>query len=230
MATRKEILSLDKQRGGKRSAASGTTSGKLPADERPAAELLRKEFATLKGTGALEQLERLIEAQRHSQRTEPADGMKVRLQQHVSRVLGQNDVDRIQKHAAELAREREDSRKREEQTLEVLRAIQRELADERKQRKSLELLVEKHEEELELYRTGAPGRPGSSHLVVDEFKKRAARGEVEGTLADQSRVLAQWLRNAHPQAHPITPGRIENVLRIDFSETRKSTKRRRKSR
>jgi len=63
------------------------------------------------------------------------------------------------------------------------------------------------------YRTGAPGRPGSRHLVENEIKDRIERGNVEKTLSAQAKVLSEWLRGAHPGAAPMGKAAIENAVR-----------------
>ena len=66
------------------------------------------------------------------------------------------------------------------------------------------------------YRTGAPGRPGSKHIVLKEFMRRAKRGDAEETIAAESHVLSDWLREKHPLAHPITPRTVENAIRVEY--------------
>jgi hypothetical protein len=68
----------------------------------------------------------------------------------------------------------------------------------------------------ELLPSGAPGRPSVMHLVVREFERRCAAGELEEGVAEQSRVLAQWLLDAHPNAKRLTPKTIENNIRAGF--------------
>ena len=73
------------------------------------------------------------------------------------------------------------------------------------------------------FRSGAPGRPSSMHLVEAEFSARCTRNEVEATLAEEAMVLAAWLRNKHPNSPPLTAKTIKNKLREayrKFSETR----------
>jgi hypothetical protein len=68
----------------------------------------------------------------------------------------------------------------------------------------------------EASRTGAPGRPSSMHLIEAEFAARSARGERAGTLAEESRILAHWLRSKHPNEQRAGPKAIENKLRQKF--------------
>ena len=114
----------------------------------------------------------------------------------------------------------------EEEQLEELRLLRRAHKQERDERQRLAAQVRAHEEELARYRTGAPGRPGSRHFVLREFQRRAASGDLEETLAEQARVLAGWLEENHPEAHPITAGTVENILRGDYHEAQRRLKRR----
>ena len=58
-------------------------------------------------------------------------------------------------------------------------------------------------------------------LVLDEFKRRAAEGLVETTLAEESRYLSAWLTEAHPRAHPMKPGSVENAIRVEHKRWKK---------
>jgi len=113
---------------------------------------------------------------------------------------------------------------REEREKATLATLQAMLADSKETRSELRRLAEKvraHDEELESYRTGAPGRPGSGHLIQPEFQRRIGAGEIEGTLAEQARVLAGWLRATHPRAHPVKPRTAENLIRAAYNRARK---------
>ena len=68
------------------------------------------------------------------------------------------------------------------------------------------------------YRTAAPGRPSSMHLVENELKRRAESGRLEATLAEQARVLRDWLGTAHPDAVPPTEKTIRNRIRSGFRQ------------
>ena len=81
--------------------------------------------------------------------------------------------------------------------------------------------VEAQDEHMR-YRTGASGRPGSSHLVVDEFRRRVSIGEMEETVAEQARVLIAWLNKKHPLAAPIKTKTAETAIRHEFRRARKS--------
>ena len=69
-------------------------------------------------------------------------------------------------------------------------------------------------------KSGAPGRPTSMRLVEAEFGVRAERKSVEPSLGEQARVLAEWLRTAHPLAPRLTPKTIENRLRHTYKRAR----------
>jgi hypothetical protein len=67
-------------------------------------------------------------------------------------------------------------------------------------------------------RTGAPGRPTSSHLVEAEFVARSARNEVKASLAEEAQVLAAWLRSEHPSSPRLTAKTIKNKLRAVYRQ------------
>lgn len=71
-----------------------------------------------------------------------------------------------------------------------------------------------------LYRTGEPGRPGSSHLVKREFQRQVEAGVILPTLREQSEDLANWLSEKHPDAHPIKPRTVENAIRSAYNAHR----------
>jgi hypothetical protein len=71
-------------------------------------------------------------------------------------------------------------------------------------------------------RTGAPGRPTSMHLVIEEFKRRAAAAPLSGTLAENAEALSNWVRQAHPTVPPPSPKTIKNKIRHDFNAARKT--------
>lgn len=70
--------------------------------------------------------------------------------------------------------------------------------------------------DVAVYRTGAPGRPSSMHLVEAEFERRCASGLVEISLRKEAEALAAWLKSVHPMLRPATPGTIENSIRAAF--------------
>ena len=73
----------------------------------------------------------------------------------------------------------------------------------------------------DIYKSGAPGRPTSAHLVNEELQRRAAAGELCGTLASEAEHLSQWLAREHPKAPRMTPKTISNSCRNAFRSARK---------
>jgi hypothetical protein len=67
-------------------------------------------------------------------------------------------------------------------------------------------------------RTGAPGRPSSSHLVELEFDRRVAAEEVLPTLKAEADWLARWLATKHPNFAKMTPKTIENKIRSSYNK------------
>lgn len=126
------------------------------------------------------------------------------------------EIEAITDHSRNLARERSEQAEREATVVEELRAIRSELEHERTARERLEEQVREHEAELSRCRTGAPGRPGSSHFISDEFDRRVTLGELEPTLGEQARVLVDWLLITHPDAAPITAKTAENKIRAAY--------------
>ena len=66
-------------------------------------------------------------------------------------------------------------------------------------------------------RTGAPGRPTCMHIIQPEFRRRVENGEIEPTLAAQSKVLAAWFEKSYPDLPRPTPKTIANKLRDDYN-------------
>jgi hypothetical protein len=64
------------------------------------------------------------------------------------------------------------------------------------------------------YRTGAPGRPSSSHLVEAELDRRISSGTRSGSAAKEAESLADWLKSTHPKLPPMTKKTILNRFRI----------------
>lgn len=71
------------------------------------------------------------------------------------------------------------------------------------------------------YRSGAPGKPSSMHLVEAEFAARIERGEVAETLAREAETLAKWREREHPQSPGLTAKTIENRIRDRFNALRR---------
>ncbi len=128
----------------------------------------------------------------------------------------------IAEDLSRIARDKAEQTARENSMVEALQAIRRELECERNERARLADLVKQHEAELARYRTGVPGRPGSRHLVLEEFRKRAAASSLEGTLAGEARAIVAWLHANHPNAHPLTQKSAENLLREEYRAARQS--------
>ncbi len=119
-------------------------------------------------------------------------------------------------------REEAERTQREKDLLGEMRAIRKELQHEREARERLEHQVADHDRELSRYRTGAPGRPGSSHLIVEEFHRRRSSGQVEATLKQQADCLIEWLHQTHPEAVQLRPKTAQNVIRTLFRKAREA--------
>jgi hypothetical protein len=63
-----------------------------------------------------------------------------------------------------------------------------------------------------IYDTGAPGRPSSRRLVEIEHAARWDRGEAIEKIGAEANALAQWLKQTHPKAPPLTAKTIRNTL------------------
>ena len=70
------------------------------------------------------------------------------------------------------------------------------------------------------YRTGAVGQPTSKHIVLRKLNERIARDEFCDKLIDEARVIAEWLRIAHPDAPQPTVGAIENIIREAYNKAK----------
>ena len=122
----------------------------------------------------------------------------------------------------EETREIQDQRLREEQTLTELRSIRRALQEQSLRPQELARKAEELEKRLVRYRTGAPGRPGSSHLVVQEFLRRIKARDLEPTVRGQAVALVEWLRDSHPGAVPVTAKTVENAIRAAYRKVAKA--------
>ena len=60
-------------------------------------------------------------------------------------------------------------------------------------------------------RTGAPGRPTTKHLMIEEAKLRLNNG-WRGSLKELSKELADWFPSKHPTLPTMQPRSIGNVL------------------
>jgi len=65
-------------------------------------------------------------------------------------------------------------------------------------------------------RTGAPGRPSSMSIVLDEFKRRQACNQCEASREAEAKALAAWLKDAHPGLPHPTAKTIQNKLPSSF--------------
>lgn len=65
-------------------------------------------------------------------------------------------------------------------------------------------------------KSGGAGRPSSMHLVEDEMRRRAASGEMLGSLNNEAEHLSQWLSLTHRNSAPAKPGTIKNSLRATY--------------
>ena len=65
-------------------------------------------------------------------------------------------------------------------------------------------------------KSGAPGRPSSMHIVLDEFERRHACNQCEASREAEAKALAEWLKKTHPNAPQPTPKTIQNRLPAEF--------------
>lgn len=63
------------------------------------------------------------------------------------------------------------------------------------------------------YNSGKPGRPSPKDLIEGEFTAIAERGELVSGIGRQSRALADWLENTHPNATQIGEKSIAALIR-----------------
>jgi hypothetical protein len=69
-------------------------------------------------------------------------------------------------------------------------------------------------------RTGAPGRPSSMHLIVNELSARISAGNLEDTVTKQADTLSTWLSENHPAAPKPLPKSIKNKIASLFREAK----------
>lgn len=67
-------------------------------------------------------------------------------------------------------------------------------------------------------KSGAPGRPTSSHLYIAEMERRALAGELLATLAAESRYLSHWVAQHHPDMPQAKPDAVRATIRLRFWE------------
>jgi hypothetical protein len=78
--------------------------------------------------------------------------------------------------------------------------------------------------EADPYRTGLPGRPTGSHLVVTEYRNREKRDVVEPSLKEESEALVRWYKENCPNGPNLTPGTVRNRIRPLHRQFRGGTK------
>jgi chaperonin GroEL (HSP60 family) len=71
-------------------------------------------------------------------------------------------------------------------------------------------------------RTGAPGRPTSSHLVEQRFSKRITAGIVLPSISEEAQWLSDWLKRTRPSFAPMTPTTVENRIRTEYNKYKAS--------
>jgi hypothetical protein len=67
-----------------------------------------------------------------------------------------------------------------------------------------------------IQKSGAPGRPSSMWIVMAEFERRRADKRCGSSRMAEAHTLAAWLKEAHPDALPVTAKSIFNKLPSDF--------------
>lgn len=65
-------------------------------------------------------------------------------------------------------------------------------------------------------RSGAPGRPSSMFLVLEELGRIGSEGHLETTATAQAVALAEWLSREHRDMPPLTPKTIRNKIASEF--------------
>jgi hypothetical protein len=70
--------------------------------------------------------------------------------------------------------------------------------------------------EVPIAKTGAPGRPTSMPIVMEEFERRLKNGETATSREAEAKALADWFKDAYPTAPQPTWKTILNKLRPDF--------------
>lgn len=67
----------------------------------------------------------------------------------------------------------------------------------------------------ELYKSGAPGRPTSKHLITAELERMIEAGLVPSSLHNTAKILKTWLEEQ--RLPPMGIGSIENIIRNRFN-------------
>lgn len=60
--------------------------------------------------------------------------------------------------------------------------------------------------------SGAPGRPSSMHVVLNEFRRRSENGDALSTNTAEAEHLSRWLSENHPTSPPVKPKSVRNKL------------------
>jgi hypothetical protein len=71
-------------------------------------------------------------------------------------------------------------------------------------------------EGVPIAKTGAPGRPTSMPIVMEEFERRLKDGETAMSREAEAKALAAWFQDAYPTAPQPSWKTILNKLRPDF--------------
>jgi hypothetical protein len=77
--------------------------------------------------------------------------------------------------------------------------------------------------EVDLFRSGAPGRPSAIRLVEIEHERRLDCGEAAKGVTEEADLLKAWLDRNHPHAPRTTAKTIENRIRSAHRKHRMST-------
>lgn len=72
------------------------------------------------------------------------------------------------------------------------------------------------------YRTGAPGRPTSAHLVKLKLAERATEGETLKTCKAEAEWLSTWLKHEHPGVPQMKPKTLQTIIAKEYKEIPKS--------
>lgn len=77
---------------------------------------------------------------------------------------------------------------------------------------------------------GKRGRPSPAPLILEELRRRLAKGEVGDVLRVEAAILAAWLRRTHPDETPMKAKSVEETIRREFNAAKgKSSKAKRRS-
>jgi hypothetical protein len=79
-------------------------------------------------------------------------------------------------------------------------------------------------QQVEIGRTGLPGRPTISHMIEEELRRRATAGECEPTLRAEVKALIGWAIKTYPNGPRVGIKGLENRLRDLYSALVRPTK------